>query len=72
MGQSEMSEKMGPGKIQVTEEDMWKQCEGLGVRKTPGPKKVLGWILKECNQQVTWVVHSITESSLNKSRVLLK
>ncbi len=72
MGQSEMSKEMGSGEIQVTVEDMWKQCEGLDVRKAPGFDEVLGWILKECNQQVTWVVHSITESFLNESRVLLK
>ncbi len=67
--QSEMSEEMGLGEIQVTEEDVQKQMEGLDVRKAPGPDGVSGWILKECNQQLTWVIHNIIESSLIESRV---
>ncbi len=64
-----MSEEMGLGEIQVTEEDVQKQMEGLDVRKAPGPDGVSGWILKECNQQLTWVIHNIIESSLIESRV---
>ncbi len=67
--QSEMSEEMGLEEIQVTEEDVQKQMEGLDVRKAPGPDGVSGWILKECNQQLTWVIHNIIESSLIESRV---
>ncbi len=69
VGQSEMSEEMGLGEIQVSEEDIRKQLERLDVRKALEPDGVSRWILKEYNQQLTWVVHSIIESSLNENKV---
>ena len=45
--------------------------ESQDVRKTLGPDGVLKWILKECSNQLAEKLHSITESSLKESRVLL-
>ncbi len=43
VGQSEMSKEMGQEEVQVTEEDVQKQLEGLDVKQVPGTDGVLGW-----------------------------
>ena len=57
--------------IKVDVKEVEKLMESEAVRKAPGPDGVSNWIMKECNNQLAGKFHSIIESSLKESRVLL-
>ena len=56
-------------KIDVKE--VKKLMENQDIKKVPRPDGVSNWIMKECSNQLAGKLHSITESSLKESRVLL-
>ena len=45
--------------------------ESQNIKKAPGPDGVSNWIMKECSNKLARKLHSIIESSLKESRVLL-